>query len=305
MARIVDLRKGKKQEAPVRAPVRRISSPKEPQREIRRAPLRVRRRRKRWALLSAFMVFCALATYAVHWVSYMPQYTIQDIEVSGISTLDEREIQQRVYDALGEDSGFISPRNLLWYDSEKIRSALESDIFHIARASVSRDDFFSTTLRVSIDERAPFAKWCSTEERCYAIDETGFIFDPLTASSTQTFAETFTFFGGVTSTSTPLGAYVAPARFPSALSIMRTLGQAGYTPVRASIDSDTDVSIVFNTGFTLYASFGAEPPALVRNLKLVLESEPLKDNLSNLEYVDLRFGNRVFYKLKGQEAVGQ
>jgi cell division septal protein FtsQ len=235
----------------------------------------------------------------------MPQYTIQDIEVSGISTLDEREIQQRVYDALGEDSGFISPRNLLWYDSEKIRSALESDIFHIARASVSRDDFFSTTLRVSIDERAPFAKWCSTEERCYAIDETGFIFDPLTASSTQTFAETFTFFGGVTSTSTPLGAYVAPARFPSALSIMRTLGQAGYTPVRASIDSDTDVSIVFNTGFTLYASFGAEPPALVRNLKLVLESEPLKDNLSNLEYVDLRFGNRVFYKLKGQEAVGQ
>ena len=305
MARIVDLRKGKKQEAPVRAPQRRAPTPKEPLRDVRRAPLRIRRRRKRWALLATFVVFCALATYAVHWLSYLPQYTIQHIEVSGISTLDEREIEQRVYGALGEDGGFISPRNLLWYDSDKIRSALESDVFHIARASVSRDDLFSTTLRVTIDERAPFARWCTAEQQCYAIDETGFIFDSLLASSTQTFAETFIFFGGVMSTTTPLGEYVAPARFPSALSIMRTLGQAGYTPVRASIDSDTDLSIVFDSGFTLYVSFGAEPPTLVRNLKLVLESEPLKDNLANLEYVDLRFGNRVFYKLKGQEAVGQ
>ena len=29
------------------------------------------------------------------------------------------------------------------------------------------------------------------------------------------------------------------------------------------------------------------------------------DHVGELEYVDLRFGNRVFYKLKGQEAVGQ
>jgi hypothetical protein len=28
-------------------------------------------------------------------------------------------------------------------------------------------------------------------------------------------------------------------------------------------------------------------------------------HLADIEYVDLRFGNRVFYKLKGQEAVGE
>jgi len=39
----------------------------------------------------------------------------------------------------------------------------------------------------------------------------------------------------------------------------------------------------------------------VKNLELVLSSDVLKGKTDALEYVDLRFGNRVYYKLKGQK----
>ena len=38
----------------------------------------------------------------------------------------------------------------------------------------------------------------------------------------------------------------------------------------------------------------------MKNLQLVLSSGPLKGKDSELEYVDLRFNNRVYYKLKGE-----
>mgnify|MGYP001565319663 CR=1 FL=1 len=37
---------------------------------------------------------------------------------------------------------------------------------------------------------------------------------------------------------------------------------------------------------------------VVRNLELILSSDALQAKLDSLDYVDLRFGNRVYYQLK-------
>ncbi len=289
------------------APPERKSPPREPResREPRRpAPLRVRKRRRRALYAGLALVVFGALIYGVHWISYLPQYDIQEVQVSGASTLDPAAIQAQVETLLGAGGSFISPRFLFAYDGRRIEKALEDSNLRIARVAVSRGNMLSTTLDVAIDERAPFARWCADDSRCYVIDESGFVFAE-DASSTETVAEPFVFSGGVASSTDPLGQYLAPAHFPSALAIMRALGQAGFAPVSARLDSDTDFSVTFDSGLTLYASFGAEPPDLVRNLKLVLGSDALKDHLADLEYVDLRFGDRVFYKLKGEEAVAQ
>jgi hypothetical protein len=101
----------------------------------------------------------------------------------------------------------------------------------------------------------------------------------------------------------PLGHSVSSARFPSLQSLVDALGQAGYAVAHADIDKNGDLGFTTQEGFTIYAASGAEPLALVRDLKLVLDSDTLQGKTPDLEYVDLRFGNRVFYKLKGQEAV--
>jgi len=281
----------------------RTLPPREPRELKRPISLRARRRRRRLLLGGLGLIGVGATLFAVHFISYMPQYTIQAIEVSGTSAVDPIQVQAEVEHALGEGGSFISPRCIFSYDAKKIERVLRAATMRIARVQVSRANFFSTTLKIAIDERAPFAHWCADGTSCYLIDETGFVF--ATALPVETVAEPFVFSGGIASSTNPLGQYVAPAHFPSALAIMRALGQAGFTPVSAQFDSQTDFLIRTEKGIAIYASFGAEPSDLVRNLKLVLASDELKDHIADVEYIDLRFGQRVFYKLKGQDIVAQ
>jgi cell division septal protein FtsQ len=296
----LDLRKDSKPKA---SAARKPLPPAEPPRESpRRAPLRVRRRRKRLLIASLVLLVIGAILYAIHWASYLPQYSIQDIQVSGTVSLSQDDIRDRIQKFFDAKNHLISPRSVFWHDEKGIERMLESDILHIADARVSHTNLLSTSLTVAIDERVPFAQWCPESGSCYVIDRTGFIFALYDASST-TLGESVVFSGGVSDPDNPLGHSVSSARFPSLQSLVDALGQAGYAVAHADIDKNGDLGFTTQEGFTIYAASGAEPLALVRDLKLVLDSDTLQGKTPDLEYVDLRFGNRVFYKLKGQEAV--
>lgn len=296
--RVVDLRKDSK---PKSSPARKPLPPAEPRETTRRAPLRVRRRRKRALIVVLVLAGIAAVLYGIHRASYLPQYTLQTIEVSGTVTLTSDDIRSRVQQFFDTKSRFLSPRLVFWHDAKGVERMVESDILHIADARVEHDGLFSTTLSILIDERTPYARWCSESGACYVIDRTGFVFSLYDASSTPP-TQSVVFSGGVSDPENPLGHSVSAARFPSLLSLIDALGQAGYSIERADIDKNGDLAFATHQGFTIYAASGAEPFSLVRDLKLVMDSETLQDK-TELEYVDLRFGNRVFYKLKGQEAV--
>ena len=53
-------------------------------------------------------------------------------------------------------------------------------------------------------------------------------------------------------------------------------------------------------GFEIRASLKGDPGKLIRDLELVLTSDELRGKESRLEYIDLRFGNRVYYKVEGE-----
>ena len=144
------------------------------------------------------------------------------------------------------------------------------------------------------------------------MDEGGFIYAPMGWAGTATSSTQYTFAGGLPAqaglpardggaTSTyPIGNSFVQAHLPGLLSLLTFLGQAGFTPLGAQVDGQ-DILIQLQEGFLLKASFGADANTLVKNLELVLSSDVLKGKTEELEYVDLRFGNRVYYKLKGQE----
>jgi hypothetical protein len=88
---------------------------------------------------------------------------------------------------------------------------------------------------------------------------------------------------------------------PGLAVFLQLLGQAGFTPEGAAIQSDEDFTVPLAQGFSIDASFGQDAGQLVNNLQLILSSSALQGQEQNLEYVDLRFGDRVYFKLKGQD----
>lgn len=300
MARIVDLRKGK---APAAAQPR-LPLPGGPK-EKRISPLRQRRRRIRSAVVFLIALVLAALAYVVHAVSYLPVLSIQRVEVSGIEKTDPDSIRAYIDERLGAGSfHYISPRNILFYPKQELEAGIISAFPRIVHASISRATPLSTTINIALGERHSYAMWCAlgaaSTTPCYALDDSGFIFEEVASTTHGAFETSYVFEGGLEGE--PIGQSFIAGRFPSLLAVLRVLQQeTGLVPLRVQILPEQDFSVAFEQGFYIKASYGQDGGMLSRNLELILGSEALRDRRGELEYIDLRFGNRVYYKLKGEE----
>lgn len=304
VARVVDLRKGK-------AETRRIVFPTPQQRgsrEKRVSPLRVRRRRLRSALFFAFVCIVGVVGYGIHVLSQLPSLSISDIEVSGVEKIAPEEVASSINAHL-DQGGFhyISRRNIFAYPKEEIEARIVAEFPRVRFASVSRPSLLSRTLHVAIGERHAYALWCTEEsaevqKSCFALDDAGFIFAPSATTTHGEFETSHVFSGGVPVDGGAIGKSFAAGQFPSLLALLRILQQeTNVVPSRIAVLPEQDFTVDLEQGFFIKASFGQDPEMLARNLELVLSSEALRERIQDVEYIDLRFGNRVYYKLKGEE----
>jgi hypothetical protein len=302
MARIVDLRKGQAAGPQPKLPLR-------DGREKRVSPLRVRRRRIRSAILFFFVCAVGIIAWGIHALSYAQTLSIQGISVSGTERIAPEEITSSINGYL--DDGrfhYLSLRNILVYPKEGIAWHLGVVFPRIRFASVSREGLFSRTLHIAVGERHPYAQWCAestaSSSLCYMLDDTGFVFAESVSPSHGEFETAYTFVGGIPTSLSPIGAYFAAGQFPSLLALLRILQQEGNViPSRIEMLPDQDFSVSFEQGFLIKASFGQDAEMLARNLALTLSSDALRTRVDAIEYIDLRFGSRIYYKLKGEEQV--
>lgn len=251
------------------------------------------------------------------WASYLPQYNVSDISISGAKDMKEEVIKRSLESVLDDGSYHVlSRRNIFLYPQANLEKVLVDSFPLIKSARVTRPSMLATTIVVEIEERQPFARWCTHDDaRCYFMDEGGFVYTPVPESAGTSTPQTmpgtlYVFKGDVDSSAdstgspqaSPVGQWFVQAHLPGLLSLLKFLGQGGFTVLGAEVDGQ-DIVVHLKEGFLLKASFGADANMLAKNLELVLSSDVLKGKTGSLEYVDLRFGNRVYYKLEGQSEV--
>jgi len=264
-----------------------------------RKPVPLRTRRRRVQALMALGVFLALgaAGYAISYVSYLPQFNISTVTVAGTKDLPSRLIQAYIETLLNDGSNALfSKTTILSYGPTHLEKKTEQYFLRTKDVAVTRNSLLANAITVTVRERIPYATWCGSVGDCYLLDETGFLFAPV--ASTTPPIEPYVFYGGIQGN--PLGQQYISAHFPGVVALLRLLGQAGFRAHAFTMVSDKDFTVSFVDGFSMRASFGQDASTLTQNLSLVMGAEPLKGKASKLEYVDLRFGDRVYYKFQGE-----
>jgi cell division septal protein FtsQ len=243
----------------------------------------------------------------------MPQFSIQSISVVGAQKVPAGLVSAYAQSVLHDGSHhFFSRQNIFAYPRAVIGKDIATSFPRIKSANVSRASLLATAVTVTIAEREPYALWCADETgACYVLDDSGFVFATAEGATPST---PYIFKGGLTyamsSTSpselNPIGHVFASSHLPGLVVLLQLLGQAGLAPTGARVESEQDFTVVFQEGFVLKAAFGEDVGALARDTALVLASAPLKGKGPQIEYIDLRFGNRVYYKLfsGGESAFG-
>lgn len=257
-----------------------------------------RRRRKVFfnkvllSLFSLVVIFVVLA-----YLSRLHSLNIQKVKVIGNKVVDTEMIQLAAGKEISGKYLWLFPKtNILFYPKNHIKSALSQDFKRLKDITLSVTN--EQVLEVSVSEREAKYIWCGeipdTQAKCSFLDQDGFIFDEAPYFSGEVY---FKFYGKKDWTN-----------FPRLISFKKTLEDMGVKPVALYIKEAGDMEVFLSSSV-----FSPEGPKLIlkndadfgkvaENLQAVLSTEPLltdfKKKYSSLLYIDLRYGNKVYYKFR-------
>jgi cell division septal protein FtsQ len=249
-------------------------------------------------LLGLLAIFLSLV-----FISRLKAVNISDIEIIGNKIVDADAIKADVQGELAGKYLWLFPKsNVLIYPENAIKNELQNKFARLKDINLSLKN--NSILEISVSERMPEYLWCGTvpapsDELCYFMDVDGYIFDTAPYFSGEVY---FKFYGENIS----LGSYFSKQNFKQLISFRDILVSLGLKPVALYTTTDGDIQIFLSGGISLSdapkilfradADFGN----IAENLQAALNTEPLlskfKNNYSKLQYIDLRFGNKVYDK---------
>ncbi|MBI2056128.1 MAG: FtsQ-type POTRA domain-containing protein [Candidatus Sungbacteria bacterium] len=276
----------------------------------------------RWKALLAAAILLALTAGVVYTIR-LPRFQIGIISISGNQAVNEEIIRGSITDLIQGNYAFILPRSfVLFLQEEEIASALKKDFPLIEHAEVKKQ--YPDSLAVHITERKLFAIFCNGgvepkkeisnigtsspetavnakesgegEIQCVYIDKNGFAYDTAPRSSGTLITRITASQKELPVPSQVMGGELVKKMEYIAAYLPETIQErvAGFEFIP---EIRGEFKVKTRTGFTLLLREEDDPEKMLKILKTVLESE-VKDKRKALDYVDLRFGNKVFFKWK-------
>ncbi len=239
-------------------------------------------------------------------VSAIRASALQVINIHGLEAISDARIRESVKGFLAGSYGFFLPRSSYFLVSP---SALEEEIkkqtFRVERASVVKA--FPDTIEIAIQERKPWAVFCTNvspllsksdavpeSSRCFYLDRGGFSYEEAPESS-----------GSLLLVITGdrkdarIGAFLIDSKTLESMMLIgerveKILG-ARVVAYELSEAAPREMRARLDKGFTVIFKKEDNFEEVFRVLRRVLDEE-IKDRYDILEYIDVRFGNKVFYK---------
>jgi len=264
-----------------------------------------------------FLVFFFLILFiGLVFLSRIDDFNVDKLIINGNKITDTELINEVVENNLeGYYLYFLPKSNFLLLPKKKIKNELNEKFKILTEISLVLEDF--KTLSIVLSEREGKYIWCGDnlpsldmkieDNLCYFVDKNGYVFDTAPYFSGEVY---FRFFGSLNSKqiNNPLGSYFLPEIFNKIISLKNVLINMGMKPISIFVKDDKDIEIYLSSDnllldapkIILKSDFDLEK--LSENLQAALITEPLKSDFENkyssLLYIDLRFGNKVYFKFQ-------
>ena len=250
-----------------------------------------------------FFSVLASLTLLLWQVSEMPRLTVADVVVEGNRGVAAWDVARIVEEHLARRFLWLFPRrNMFLVPRRAIAAAVQSEYPRVSALELSLQD--GPVLRIVVSERKSIALVCPYPfadvvpvTPCLFTDTEGFLFAEAPRFSGHVI---LSYHDGeqrleIGKTFLPDGEFERVYAFIQSLRILRT------EPVAVSLATDM-FTVHLRRGGKILVRRDNALPLIAENAKLILASpdfqKDVSPSLGNLDYVDLRFGNKVFYKVR-------
>lgn len=215
---------------------------------------------------------------------------INTVTVSGGETISHEKVQAKAEEQLRGTYFKLIPRTFAYlYPHDDIVAAI-AGIERIRTITVTKVS--GTELSITFDEYISDALWCKKNtEECVFVDSTGYAFAPAPQLTGGSFVRFFT-----TGKDPEVGQFIGSSEDYTWLTKLHALLAADkWTVSKIEIDSAKDAYFEIVDGGEFKVSLEMTPEEIVDNLRTVLSNEDFQSMTpGNFQYIDLRFGNKVF-----------
>ncbi|MBI4120921.1 MAG: hypothetical protein HY457_01560 [Parcubacteria group bacterium] len=274
--------------------------------------------RRRALLIRAFVFFCTCGVLLMlaAWSSEHPMVTVQTLHVSGTKEVEAPELKDFVMRSLeGRYAYLFSRANVFLYPERTIEKKLLSTFLELKSARLSLDSL--TALSLEVTERSPRYLWCGEArapevhipDQCYFVDDDGWIFMNAPYFSGRVYFEMYGVPEGERlpveeGRSEPLGRrFLSGEDFARVIRFIEGLKSLGIEPVFLIAKGEGGDQMLLENGVQIFFNRNDDPATMTNTLSNALQSEELPlvaltDINTKLQYVDLRYPKRVYYRFE-------
>ena len=266
------------------------------------SPRLARRRRK---VLIQKAVFLGVATLllvaSAVWLSHLEAITISKISVAGTSPPTANAVEAFIQHELAGKYWHLFPKaNIAFFPRSAVEAAVLDAFPRLSSIELRLGDL--DFIQAIVTERSSAALWCEAAKEeeasdCYYLDQSGVLFEKAPEFEGNVFLRVY---GGISKTSHTVGSQVlTPEQFKKLYSFIISLRDLKLAPTAVTIDAERDYTITLQGGMKILVGDNQDVSEVRENLEAILGADEFKDGkLERLEYLDLRFGNKVYLKEK-------
>jgi len=256
--------------------------------------MRSRKRKRMFWIVVAWISLVVLIICGLSFITSLSTFRITTISVSGNDRVSSDDVRTLVsHDMSSEFLWFFPHSSYFFVPTGKITADILNNFPAVDSVSVHRSGF--TALSVDIKEKMPEAWWC-TDADCAVLDQFGTAFNMEGRSATDTSMVVFE-----SSTTPSVGQSPLSGGFPQVLIFINALAARGLNPTIAEVKTgEIDIGVASSTDIIIDPT--KDLTEALKNLDTILsnpQSPIQKSNIDQVQYIDLRFDGKVFYKNTG------
>lgn len=228
-----------------------------------------------WLLL-LFLFFSGAVVYSIFSFKF---FEVKEISILGSQKIKTEELASFIQEKIKHKIVFFETKSIFLADLGKIKEETLKRFILISKIDLNKD--FSGRITANIKEREPIGVLCSFAD-CYYFDINGVAFEK-TEEKMPVLIKTD----------------LKEIKNATAILEIERMLREDFEIAADSFSLDAEqkkLDVLTKEGWKALFNFNSNMDSQIFNLQTVLKEQIPSDKRKSLDYIDLRFGNKVFYK---------
>ena len=241
-----------------------------------------------WVIILILLIFSSLFYFVV----FSPVFQIREIKISNGQDFLVKDIENKIQNQIEQKILFFPSRSIFLANLKEINKIFLREFPLLRKVETRRD--FPVTLIITVEERKPVAIFYHKEQKFF-IDKYGIIFEEI-LDNEYFYLKIESL---ILTEELKLGNKILKEELVNQiLEIKQQTKEINIPIIKALIVSDRRLNVKTLENWEIYINPKNNISQQIFNLGIVLEKEIPLDRRRDLKYIDLRFGNRIFYKYR-------